>query len=320
MPEGQVADRVERFDATTEDSGEIDHLTRLMFGASVRVERSDGRTPSLRLAQAATAGFGVQRVTWNVDGRCDVAPLDRFLCIRRHRGAYGLDQRDGQVMYAAGDTFLVDPTRPVDADVIGADLDSFTIERSTLDDVAAQIAPWWRRPLDYRHATPVTAPLARAWDAVLDEVNRSLNEHDLVAENSLVRAGLIYRLAATACATFGLVQDGIQERPGSERTVRRATAYIDDHLAEPITVGDIALAAGLSARGLNAAFQRVLGTSPSVYLRRARLAAARRDLLHAPHDTSVADVAQRWGFTHLGRFAANYRTEFDELPSATLRH
>ena len=33
---------------------------------------------------------------------------------------------------------------------------------------------------------------------------------------------------------------------------------------------------------------------------------------------TVADVAYRWGFTHLGRFAQDYRTRYGESPSQTL--
>ncbi|KFU80364.1 hypothetical protein BB31_16195 [Amycolatopsis lurida NRRL 2430] len=33
----------------------------------------------------------------------------------------------------------------------------------------------------------------------------------------------------------------------------------------------------------------------------------------------IGDIAHRWGITHLGRFAGEYRTRFGELPSAT-RH
>ena len=34
---------------------------------------------------------------------------------------------------------------------------------------------------------------------------------------------------------------------------------------------------------------------------------------------NVTDVAQRWGFTHLGNFSVVYRQEFGESPSQTLR-
>jgi AraC-like DNA-binding protein len=33
----------------------------------------------------------------------------------------------------------------------------------------------------------------------------------------------------------------------------------------------------------------------------------------------VADVAFRWGFGHLGRFAEKYRERYGELPSETLK-
>ena len=85
------------------------------------------------------------------------------------------------------------------------------------------------------------------------------------------------------------------------------------------TIKSIAEAAGVSERGLLLAFRRVLGTTPAVYVRRARLDAVRRELQAAQDGTTVAVVARRWGFAHLGRFAGYYREEFGELPGATLR-
>jgi transcriptional regulator GlxA family with amidase domain len=53
--------------------------------------------------------------------------------------------------------------------------------------------------------------------------------------------------------------------------------------------------------------------------RNVRLDRAHADLLSGPTDTSVSDVATRWGFTHLGRFADQYRRKFGVLPSETAR-
>ncbi|MFV2073945.1 MAG: helix-turn-helix domain-containing protein, partial [Thermoanaerobaculales bacterium] len=46
---------------------------------------------------------------------------------------------------------------------------------------------------------------------------------------------------------------------------------------------------------------------------------ARRALRSATQPTLVTDVANSWGFWHMGQFAADYRRQFGELPSETLR-
>ena len=88
-----------------------------------------------------------------------------------------------------------------------------------------------------------------------------------------------------------------------------------------MTVGDIAAAAGVSDRTLQAAFQAELEITPMAYLRGRRLDRARAELADAAMQdrTSVTEVADRWGFGHLGRFAAEYKARFGESPSQTLR-
>jgi transcriptional regulator GlxA family with amidase domain len=103
--------------------------------------------------------------------------------------------------------------------------------------------------------------------------------------------------------------------------LRRALAFVEEHAGEPITLNEIAMAARLSPRGLQAAFRRHLDTTPLAYLRSVRMERAHRDLQSAgPCDgVSVASLAARWGFTHLGRFAVEYRRRFGIYPSHTLR-
>ncbi|MGY0195224.1 helix-turn-helix domain-containing protein [Leptothrix sp. BB-4] len=81
-----------------------------------------------------------------------------------------------------------------------------------------------------------------------------------------------------------------------------------------------------SPRQLDLAFRDVLDTTPARYLKVARLNGVRRLLRqHAQFAAetgqtppTVADLAARWGFWHLGAFAADYRQQFGELPSSTL--
>src|SRR6516225_4899166 len=63
-----------------------------------------------------------------------------------------------------------------------------------------------------------------------------------------------------------------------------------------------------------------LGMSPTEYGLLRRLKEVRRVLRDADPDmVNVADVAYRFGFTQLGRFAGRYRAIFGETPSTTLR-
>jgi AraC family ethanolamine operon transcriptional activator len=83
---------------------------------------------------------------------------------------------------------------------------------------------------------------------------------------------------------------------------------------------EICTSLGVSARDLRICCEEQLGMSPTEYVRRRRMQLAHRALRNGdPDAASISAVAWRYGFRGLGRFAANYRALFGELPSATLR-
>jgi len=102
------------------------------------------------------------------------------------------------------------------------------------------------------------------------------------------------------------------------RIVAKARAYMQQQPEAVLAVPDLCKAIGASRRALQYAFEEVLQVSPVTYLRLMRLNRARVDL-QQPHAGAVGDVAARWGFWHLSRFAAEYKSLFGELPSATLQ-
>lgn len=108
-------------------------------------------------------------------------------------------------------------------------------------------------------------------------------------------------------------------RPKRLAAVKRAESYIAKHARDAIKVSDIGLASGVSQRTLEYAFIERFGVGPKEFLKGFRLTAVRRQLRNAnSNSTRVADVANAWGFWHMGQFAADYRQRFGELPSATL--
>jgi adenylate cyclase len=115
-------------------------------------------------------------------------------------------------------------------------------------------------------------------------------------------------------------QDQIAPRRPIPRDVRNAIAFMREALDRSITMGDLAGHCGIAERTLTEHFRTFLDMSPMRYLRRLRLAAAREALLSGRPDISVTGVAAEYGFTHPGRFAAQYRQYLGESPSATLRN
>jgi AraC-like DNA-binding protein len=101
--------------------------------------------------------------------------------------------------------------------------------------------------------------------------------------------------------------------------VRRAERFLIDNAVAPITVSDVADHLGISLRSLQAGFRQWRGTTPTAFLRRVRLQLVRDELLHSAKEARVTGVALQHGFSHLGRFSAQYRSAFGEDPSATLR-
>ncbi|MEU9393897.1 AraC family transcriptional regulator [Streptomyces sp. NPDC048324] len=106
-------------------------------------------------------------------------------------------------------------------------------------------------------------------------------------------------------------------RPGP---VKRAVEAMHSMPEHPFTVGELAALAGVSVRRLQETFQQYVGMTPLAYLMDVRLTRAHDELrLGTPGEVNVSEVAHRWSFSHLGRFASRYRARFGELPSQTLR-
>jgi AraC family ethanolamine operon transcriptional activator len=103
--------------------------------------------------------------------------------------------------------------------------------------------------------------------------------------------------------------------------VKQATDYALDRASEQVTIVDLCHHLKISRRMLNYCFMEVLDTNPVNYLRTLRLNYVRRELRQPmPAHAQIRDIAGKWGFWHLPRFAAEYRALFGELPSATARN
>lgn len=104
------------------------------------------------------------------------------------------------------------------------------------------------------------------------------------------------------------------------RPVAQAVELLRNDPSRPWTVTELATEVSVSVRSLQEGFRRSLDTTPMAYLRQLRLEKVHQALANAePGSLTVTEIAAHWGFTHLGRFAATYRSTFSESPSETMR-
>jgi AraC-like DNA-binding protein len=101
--------------------------------------------------------------------------------------------------------------------------------------------------------------------------------------------------------------------------VRRAEAYMRANACMPLTIAEIAAAAGCSVRALQAAFQRFRGTTPMRVLQQARLEQARAEMLRPGQTLPLVRIAAAHGFSNPARFAQQFRRRYGLYPSEMLR-
>ena len=106
----------------------------------------------------------------------------------------------------------------------------------------------------------------------------------------------------------------------STKALSRVEEFLAAKLDEPVSRAEIAEIAGFSIRSISRGFVKRHGVGPMTFLKQRRLEAVYRELLGVDGKiTNVTDVAMKFGFNHLGKFAIAYRQMFGETPSQTLR-
>jgi AraC-like DNA-binding protein len=124
--------------------------------------------------------------------------------------------------------------------------------------------------------------------------------------------------AAVACLSDSDARDERWAQQTHDTIMRRFRRVLEEHPDRPIYVPEICAAIGVPDRTLRLCCQEHLAMSPKQYLMRRRMNLVRKALLAAVTETTVTEIATRFGFWHLGRFSAGYQAVFGELPSTTL--
>lgn len=215
-----------------------------------------------------------------------------------------------------GRTEQVDLCLPAGAGLIGVVVDVAELSQWWQHLYGQAPAPWMERQLTVTAAPARAAALRRLHLASLAAL--AVQPEGLQDERHVLRLRDELLMFWLGCFPPTVDTDQLATGEARKRVVDRACAVM---LAAPeaqVSMLEVCRRVGASPRKLEYCFHSVLGVSPARYLRTLRLNGVHRELRRA-HDGAVHDIAARWGFRHMGEFAAAYRRQFGELPSQTLR-
>lgn len=103
------------------------------------------------------------------------------------------------------------------------------------------------------------------------------------------------------------------------RVAKQSRDYMMCNLTSSVSIPIIAQKIGASERSVHYAFQSVFGTTPKAFLKLQRMSAARNALIKAESNESIRSIMIDFGFVDASHFAKDYRQQFGELPSETIR-
>jgi AraC family ethanolamine operon transcriptional activator len=185
-----------------------------------------------------------------------------------------------------------------------------TLQRLALDN---SILKRVRNQAVWNNAEQLTGRLRRQLAYVLRDNKARESAEAVELFNSAAASQILWFMAGKPDA-----RGRVKNQP-RQRTVQRALEYIEhsDHLN--ITIAELSGKTGVSTPTLYRSFEEEFGVGPKRFIQIQRLTRVRKELRTGDTSQSIADVANSWGFWHMGQFAADYRRHFGELPSETRR-
>jgi len=277
---------------------------------------------SLSLQHSDAGVFSVIDYRLVCERSCSAATMDGAVAIGQvTRGTFALANGRNAINTSAPWLF---PTTEVIAHWDDVALKVLSLPSADVARFASRMSGRELSEVKFSSTSPRTRVLGEQWTTLTTYITHALSPAGSLARSPIAKANAFAHIASVLLATFPNASFDDSGEPSSNlanRSVRRALAYIDDNAHRPITVEDVAEAAGVSLRVLQYAFRSTLGSTPNQRLRRVRLARAHEDLLVADpsRGDTVTRIAHAWGFMHVGRFAQEYRANYGATPMERLR-
>jgi AraC-like DNA-binding protein len=318
---------VERTELVTRDMEAIAALISALYvehRARFRCDDPDRVDASVRSVTVNGLNAGLIRCT-GVNYMAWAVPPAYLTAAVALRGSGTMNAGRQRLDFARGDALMYPAGLPLAADLRDAAMAAVQVPWPVVGALAEEHAGLPAADLRFEAMAPVSAARGAMWSGTAAFICHELVSSGITQVSPLMAQELTRLAAAALLETFPntTMTTGYIPRPGQvpPAAVRRAAAYIDAHAGRPVTLDEIAVAAGVTGRALQYAFRRHYDMTPTGYLRRVRLERAYRELRDADPagSVTVAAVARTWGWANPSQFTAAYRRQFGRLPGQTLR-
>jgi len=110
------------------------------------------------------------------------------------------------------------------------------------------------------------------------------------------------------------------DRSNRLRIFNKFKDFVNLNPSKPLNISELCAYAGSSERTLQYTIKDFTGLTPSQYVKAIRLNIVKDKLLKSSSEyTRINKLACEYGFWHTAQFATDYRHQFGELPSETLK-
>jgi len=150
---------------------------------------------------------------------------------------------------------------------------------------------------------PVTAELTAAVNRLLELIDDPTSRH-VLARSRLAEVYFVLLM--------GPMGHALKRRLGSSQKIADTACYIQEHIRDPLTVGELAKWAGMSAPSFHRHFKQATGLSPIQYIKQLRLNTAATELAAG---MPAGEAAEEVGYNSQSQFTREFKRQFGKSPT-----
>jgi AraC-like DNA-binding protein len=295
--------------------------------ADHELKLGDSGAVRFQLDTATTTGVTVGRMAYGTSAHILGPPMRDCYhvnllvsghCIAEHHGeraSFSAERGQSGVVFGPNCPVLIDWS----AD--GAQY-HLKLPRRAFEDHAARLAGCSPASIDFDLTFPLSSPAGKSlYSSVAFYYSQLASQGGLEtmpAVQSELESALMTQVLLVARSNLTPYLLRASTRSDKDSAIRSVIDHIEHAPQSELTIAGLAEMAEVSPRTLQHGFRRLVGVTPSEFIRNTRLDRVHADIVQG-NGSAVSEIANRWHFFHLGRFAMHYRERFGESPSSTFR-